>query len=155
MKHIWSNGWCHCWNHDERRRHRQTMRITRFGRRIAAWLLLVAIGVNALAPLASLVGHARAAAGVEICTAAGIRFVPESPQAPSAPASPAERALCTLCIHCAPSGGHAPLAVGTPRVALPRPDRASPRPHHAATPILTHSIPGARPRAPPALLVVV
>ena len=131
------------------------MRMTKFGRQIAAWLGLVAIGLNALAPLASLASPARADTRVGICTASGFRSVPEAPQAPSAPPSPAERAQCTLCAHCAPSGGHAALAAGNPGWALPWPYRASPLLRQASTLVFTPWIPGARPRAPPALFAVV
>ena len=146
----WSNGWRRCWYRDDRRRPRRpTMRMTRFGRQIAAWLGLLAIGLNALAPLASLAEPARADARAGICTASGFRFVPEAPQAPSTPPSPAERSQCTLCAHCAPSGGHAALARGQPAdgaaVAGSRKPAAAARLHSSSRPW----IPGARPRAPP------
>ena len=130
------------------------MRMTRFGKQIAAWLGLLAIGLNALTPLASLANPARADVQAGICTASGFRFVPGAPQAPSTPHSPAERSQCTLCAHCAPSGGHAALGTGNPRMALPWPDRESTPPRHAATLFAVPWIPGARPRAPPMLFAV-
>ena len=57
-KPSWSNGWRHCWHRDDHPARRRTMRITRFGRQIAAWLGLLAIALSSLAPRCS--GRARA-----------------------------------------------------------------------------------------------
>lgn len=123
-----------------------TMRMTRFRRSTAAWLGLLAIVLNALAPLGSLGHAARPDIGTGICTASGFRPAPAAPQTPSAPASP-ERTQCTLCAHCAPSGSH-----GAPASAGPLlPPQVSSRPslQRSTEPFSQPWVAGARPRAPP------
>jgi hypothetical protein len=130
------------------------MRTAKPGKSVATWLGLLAIALNLIAPLgAGGTGHARADARIGICTASGLRFVPEAPQAPSHVPTPAERLQCTLCTHCAPSGGHAALGPGL-GAAPAWPERASAPPPHAHSHSTVHWIPGARPRAPPAPFAV-
>lgn len=121
--------------------------MTRFRSQIAAWLGLLAIGLNALTPLASLASSVRVDVG--ICTASGFRFAPEAPQAPRTVPSPAERSQCTLCAHCAPSSGHAALGSESSGVSPPWPLHASVLRRHVPALSAVHWIPGARPRAPP------
>jgi hypothetical protein len=121
------------------------MRITRLGRQIAAWLGVLALGLNALAPLAT---PARADVRVGICTASGFRTVPDGP---STPASPAEHAQCTLCTHCAPSSDHAAPGLSEPNAALV-PRVGDPLLWDGTPPFSTRWVPGARPRAPPSPL---
>ncbi len=130
------------------------MRITRFGRQIAAWLGLLAIALSSLAPIGAAAEHARMGAAAGICTSSGIRYLPEGARAPSPLPAPSEHAQCALCTHCAPSGGHAPLVAGGPQIAPAWSDGAStPLPQVSPLPALPW-IPGARPRAPPAVLAV-